>query len=528
MASIGRLQTAHSEHAEHNWLEDDRLWSLLGLVITVVLWQLLAFGPLDRYLPTPWTIVRTLKDDWHLYPSNIRSTLGLAVRGWIFGNLAATALGAIAVGIPRLEVVSSRIAIATYTIPVIAIGPILKVTFNGNAPYATLAGIAVFFTTYVGTILGLRSADRAALDLIRALGGSSFTALRRVRVRAALPAYFAGLRISAPAAVLGAMVGEWFGANKGLGQFMVAGMANANEARTWGIAIVATAVASIGYALIALASRLLTAWDKGSSSTALPTRSLNPVLNAVLSVIVLLAIWYGFLKIFNVDSFVGKTPRDVWRYMFSAPEAGANRRVIFDALGVTLRDAALGFVVGLIISSLVAISFVVWRPLERIFLPLAMSVRSVPVVAMIPTIALALGGRNLRGVIIIVTIVVFFPTLVLVSHGLRSVRVEAFELMAVYNASPRAVFIKVRLPSALPGFFAAARIAGPGSLVGATLAEWLYSGKGLGALILQSGTTSKYNQLWSASVTLLVIAIGVYGAIGALERIVLSRFAETS
>jgi ABC-type nitrate/sulfonate/bicarbonate transport system permease component len=202
--------------------------------------------------------------------------------------------------------------------------------------------------------------------------------------------------------------------------------------------------------------------------------------------------------------------------------------VIIDSLGITLRDAGLGFVVGLVISSLVAIGFVVWRPLERIFLPLAMSIRSVPVVAMIPTIALALGGRNLRGVVIIVTIVVFFPTLVLVSHGLRSARVEALELMAVYNANARTIFLKVRLPSALPGFFAAARIAGPGALVGATLAEWLYSGNGLGALILQSGTTSKYNQLWSASVVLLVIAIVLYGIIGALERVVLARFADAT
>lgn len=511
-----------------HWRNSDRLWSVFGLVITIVLWQVLAWGPLDRYLPTPLTIGRALRDDWDLYPRNIRATLALAVRGWIFGNLAATALGALAVAVSRLEVVCSRIAIATYTIPVIAIGPILKVTFHGNTPYAVLAGIAVFFTTYVGTILGLRSADRAALDLIRALGGSSFTALRRVRIRAALPAYLAGLRISAPAAVLGAMVGEWFGANRGLGQFMVAGMANANEARTWGIAVVATALASLGYALIALASRFLTGWDKGSSAVVLPQRSLNPIVNALLSIVVLLAIWYGFLRVFDVDSFVGKTPRDVWRFLVTAAEAGENRRVIFDALGVTLRDAGLGFTVGLLISSLVAIAFVVWRPLERIFLPLAMSVRSVPVVAMIPTIALALGGRNLRGVIIIVTIVVFFPTLVLVSHGLRSARTEALELMAVYDASTRATFLKVRLPSALPGFFAAARIAGPGSLVGATLAEWLYSGEGLGALILRAGTTSKYNQLWSASVVLLVIAVVVYGAIGALERAVLSRFADAT
>jgi len=291
---------------------------------------------------------------------------------------------------------------------------------------------------------------------------------------------------------------------------------------------VATAIASLGYALIALVGRIFTSWDTGSSATALRQRSLNPAINAVLTVVVLLVIWYGFLKVFDVDSFVGKTPRDVWRYLFTAPEASANRRVIFDALKLTLRDAGLGFVVGLMISSLIAISFVVWKPFERMFMPMAMSVRSVPVVAMIPTIALALGGRNLRGVVIIVTIVVFFPTLVLVSHGLRSVRVEALELMTVYNASSRATFVKVRLPSALPGFFAAARIAGPGALVGATLAEWLYSGEGLGALILNSSTTSKYNQLWSASVVLLIVAVVTYSAIGALERLAMARFGDTS
>ena len=64
--------------------------------------------------------------------------------------------------------------------------------------------------------------------------------------------------------------------------------------------------------------------------------------------------------------------------------------------------------------------------------------------------------------------------------------------------------------------------------MGATLAEWLYSGEGLGALILKSGTTSKYNQLWSASVILLIIAVVIYGVIGALERVALARFGDTS
>lgn len=504
---------------------DDRIWTVIGLLTTLVLWQLLALGPLSSWLPTPTAILSTLKDDWDLYPPNISATLSIAFKGWLFGNIAATALGAAAVAFPRFETVAARIAIASYTIPVIAIGPILKVTFSGSRPYAALAGIAVFFTTYIGTVLGLRSADRNALDLIRALGGSTSTALRKVRLRAALPAYFAGLRISAPAAVLGAMVGEWFGADKGLGQFMVAGMSIANDERTWGIAIVATALASLGYGLISLAAKLLTRWDTGSAPAAVSAPKLHPLANLAITVVVLLVIWYGFLIIFGVDKFVGKNAGDVFGYLFTADEAAENRRVILDSLGITLRDAGLGFAVGLVFSSLVAVGFVVFRPLERIFLPVAMSIRSVPVVAMIPTIALAIGGRNLRGVVIIVTIVVFFPTLVLVTHGLRSANSSALELLKVYDASPMQTFVKVRLPSALPSFFAAARIAGPGAFVGATLAEWLYSGNGLGALILQAGTKSRYNELWSSSIIMLILAVAIYGLIGAIERRVLERFA---
>jgi ABC-type nitrate/sulfonate/bicarbonate transport system permease component len=125
---------------------------------------------------------------------------------------------------------------------------------------AALAALAVFFTTLVGAILGLRSADQRSIDVVRALGGSSFTALRKVRIKAALPSLFAALRISAPAAILGAMLGEFMGADRGLGQFLVAAKAQVDQERVWGIALVTTAVAGLGYLLIAVVGRLLTPW----------------------------------------------------------------------------------------------------------------------------------------------------------------------------------------------------------------------------------------------------------------------------
>lgn len=248
------------------------------------------------------------------------------------------------------------------------------------------------------------------------------------------------------------------------------------------------------------------------------------VLTTALSFVALLAVWWLFLKLVGVSSFVGKSPRDVYRYLFTQPGASTNRSDLLRLFGVTMRDAGLGFVVGMTVSVLVAVSFVLSRTVERTFLPVAMAVRSVPVIAMTPVLVL-MFGFSARAVLAVVFIVVFFPTLVLVSYGLRSASSEAFDLLAVYDADPVTVFRKVRVPSALPSLFAAARIAGPGSIVGALLGEWLASGKGLGYQLISATTRSRYNELWAAAVLITVTSIAVYEIIGAVERVVLDRYA---
>jgi ABC-type nitrate/sulfonate/bicarbonate transport system permease component len=244
----------------------------------------------------------------------------------------------------------------------------------------------------------------------------------------------------------------------------------------------------------------------------------------VVSTAVLLAVWQLFLEVFDVNPFVGKGPRDVWDHLFEGPRAAANRRVLFTEFRTTLRDAALGFLFGGLASCAVAVSFVLWRPIERTFMPVAMALRSVPIVAMIPVLALTFG-RDLQGIVIAVSIVVFFPTLVLVTHGLRSVSNEAIELLQVYDASGFTTFRKVRIPNALPSLFAAARVAAPGAVLGALLCEWLLTGEGLGYLMLQDTTTSRYSELWAATVLVTVTSIVLYALVGAAERLVLERFA---
>ena len=233
--------------------ESPWLPSLVLIVALLVLWEVAAL-----------TFLADSKDvlgDLDVYLRNARTTLRAALPGWFWGNVIATVMGALAVAVPLLERLTLHMAVAITSLPIIALGPIFQVTLEGDAPRSALAGLAVFFTTLVGTIVGLRACDRASVDLIRALGGGRTAVLRRVRVRAALPDYFAALKISAPAAVLGAIIGEFIGGSEnGLGVALVAARANADSARVWGVALVATAVAGLGYALIALVGRLLTPW----------------------------------------------------------------------------------------------------------------------------------------------------------------------------------------------------------------------------------------------------------------------------
>jgi ABC-type nitrate/sulfonate/bicarbonate transport system permease component len=237
--------------------------SLVLVVALLVLWEVAALTFLadSKAFPPVTDVVGDVVGDLDVYMRNARTTLREAWPGWFWGNVIATALGALAVALPLLERPVLHVAVAITALPIIALGPIFQVTLEGDAPRSALAGLAVFFTTLVGTIVGLRACDRASVDLIRALGGGRTAVLRRVRVRAALPDNCAALKISAPAAVLGAIIGEFIGGSEnGLGVALVAARANADSARVWGVALVATAVAGLGYALIALVGRLLTPW----------------------------------------------------------------------------------------------------------------------------------------------------------------------------------------------------------------------------------------------------------------------------
>ncbi len=244
------------------------LASAAGIAALLVAWQLAGATVFkdSRGVPTPTEIVRQVSHDGlRFYWSNASSTVSAAARGWLWGNALAIVLAVLVLLVPVIERPVLQLGVVSYCLPIVAIGPVFAIVFDGDSPKVVLAAMAVFYTTLIGAVLGLRSADPVILDVIRASGGGAVQKLTKVRVRSSLPSLFAALRIAAPAAILGAIIGEYLGAESGLGVSMINSQQALEVPRTWAIALVATAVAGAGYAVTAAVGRLLTPWAPGAA-----------------------------------------------------------------------------------------------------------------------------------------------------------------------------------------------------------------------------------------------------------------------
>ena len=247
---------------------------LVGVVVIVVVWWVASrtLFTASGAIPGPGAVLAKLvsAQTWSTTLTNLSGTLAAAAEGYVIGNVLALLLAALVLLVPRLEQVATQMAIVTYCLPLVAIGPILVIVAGRDAPQGAsvaLAALSVFFTTVVGALLGLRAAPRGSLDVVAAYGGTRLTQLRLVRLVAALPNLFAALKIAAPAAFLGAVLAEYLGSggDKSLGRALIAAQSASDAPQLWFLALVSGAVAGLAYAVIGLVGRLVTPWSAGSA-----------------------------------------------------------------------------------------------------------------------------------------------------------------------------------------------------------------------------------------------------------------------
>ncbi len=456
-------------------------------------------------------------------------TLAEAAAGYLIGNLAAVLLAVLAILLPPLERAIAALALVVFCLPLVASGPILRVLYGpGPGPQVTLAALAVYYTTFVPLLVGLRAAPTTWFDLVASYGRGRWATLIHIRARAALPYLVAGLQIAAPAAFLGAMVGEFTGAERGMGVLAIRAMGALDTAATWALATIAAGVSILAYAGIGWAGRRLMP-DPPPELLAPPPsggrrRAGHHLRHAVVAVVLALGLWHGLMQVFDLNPFFAKRPGDVWGFLVTAPDAARHRATLFAALGETLIYVAPGYIAGLLAGALAAMALVLSPSLATVAMPLAVALRSIPIVTTAPLIILLLG-RGAAGTITLVAVMIFFPAFVACLHGLGRAPGRVLDVFDSYAAGRLNRLLFAQVPAMLPAFFAAARMSVPAAVLAVTVVEWLATGHGIGSLMALSASLSNYGMLWSTVVVVTALSCAGYAGVAALERAVLTRFA---
>ena len=240
-------------------------------VVFVVIWELVCRGfDIPNYIiPAPSLVALRLIDLFQsgvIWPHLITTGLTI-IAGLVIGVISGIVLGALIELVPHFERLVYPYLIAMQTIPKIAIAPLFILWFGyGITSKVVVSALISLFPVLVAVISGMRAAEREQMDMMKVFGASRLDTFLHLRFFAALPTIFAGIEIASVLAVIGAVVGEFVGAQQGLGYLITTLNFNMDVAGVFAALIVLSAIGLILHALVRAAGRRLVFWQSTSES----------------------------------------------------------------------------------------------------------------------------------------------------------------------------------------------------------------------------------------------------------------------
>ena len=200
-----------------------KIWSISAIAVILIVWQAVcSLGMIDSFLlPSPVQVVKAFVEELPVLMEHSMVTLTEALIGLLLGILLGFVMAVLMDQFEPLYKAFYPLIVLTQTVPTVAIAPLLVLWFGYEmAPKVILIVITTFFPITVGLLNGFKSADKDSINLLRAMGASKVQVFKIVKLPGALSQFFAGLRISASYAVVGAVISEWLGGFSGLGVYM--------------------------------------------------------------------------------------------------------------------------------------------------------------------------------------------------------------------------------------------------------------------------------------------------------------------
>jgi NitT/TauT family transport system permease protein len=232
-------------------------------------------------------------------------------------------------------------------------------------------------------------------------------------------------------------------------------------------------------------------------------RILRTLLHVVTPLLSILGLWYAAIFLSGLPPFVIPRPERVLETLVT------DRSFITVHLLATLQAAALGFLLANVVGIGLAVLFVAVPAGRHILMPVAITLRNVPYVALVTVLVLAFGD-TLGSKVTIVVLAGFFPVLVNTYRGLLAADRVVLDRMRILSAGQAETFLRVRLPYALPYIVSAQEITGSGSIIVAIAAEWMISTSGLGYVINRAMQQYRGDQVYAVALLAALLSFAVY------------------
>ena len=245
------------------------LWPTILVLALMGVWQsaVKIFEIPHWKLPEPWAIAKEILESRELLLRHTWVTLQEVLIGFFIALTAGITLAGMIAYSQTFQRTIYPIVIASQTIPIIVISPLLLIWVGyGLAPKVIIVALIAFFPIVVNASDGMRGVDGDMVKLMRTLGASRWQIFVKVQVPTSLPFLFSGMKVAITASVIGAVVGEWVGANAGLGYLTKLSVPLFQTARSFAAVAILAIMGVMLFTTVSLLERLLLPWhrtDKG-------------------------------------------------------------------------------------------------------------------------------------------------------------------------------------------------------------------------------------------------------------------------
>ncbi len=245
----------------------DRGLQAAFILFLAFLWEFISIKlKVPNYiLPAPSRILKALFVKKQILWEHTKTTFFEAMLGFLIAIVLAVILGQLMNCFKKLKVVLYPILLISQTVPLIAIAPLILIWFGfGVIPKIIIVIIVCFFPILISFLDGMEQVDEDMVHLMKTMKASTVQIFFKLKVPASLPAFFAGLKISATYSIMGAVIGEWLGAKNGLGIFMTRAISSFKTDELFADILIVVALSFFMFKLVKIFEIILMPYNKNS------------------------------------------------------------------------------------------------------------------------------------------------------------------------------------------------------------------------------------------------------------------------